>query len=176
MRKINRAIKIRIYPNTNRLKMLRMSTVRLKLHRPIPEEWRLKSVTVSNEPSGKYFTSLLFCCENQAVEKAAYPMFYRRAEKNWRENRESCPSVRKEAEITGNKKRGLLCPVCHEKIRNQRKDFQHKLSTSLAERYDAVCVEDLSLKAMAERRYFGKGVHDNGYGQFLAMLEYKLEE
>ena len=40
--------------------------------------------------------------------------------------------------------------MCNEKIRKQRKDFQHKLSTSLAERYDAVCVEDLSLKAMAE--------------------------
>ena len=41
--------------------------------------------------------------------------------------------------------------LCYEKIRNQRKDFQHKLSTNLAERYDAVCVEDLNLKAMAER-------------------------
>ena len=167
VRKINRAIKIRIYPNTNRLKMLRMSTVRLKLHRQIPEEWRLKSVTVSNEPSGKYFTSLLFCCENQAVEKAAYPMFYRRAEKNWRENRESCPSVRKEAEITGNKKRGLLCPMCNEKIRKQRKDFQHKLSTSLAERYDAVCVEDLSLKAMAEDAISEKVYMTMDMGSFL---------
>jgi len=38
-------------------------------------------VTVSHEPSGKYFACLLFCCENQAVEKAAYPMFYRRVKK-----------------------------------------------------------------------------------------------
>ena len=67
-------------------------------------------------------------------------------------------------------------PLCHEKIRNQRKDFQHKLSTSLAESYDAVCVEDLNLKGMAGGFHFGKGVHDNGYGLFLSMLEYKLEE
>ena len=31
----------------------------------IPEGWKLKSVTVSREPSGKYFASLLFDCENQ---------------------------------------------------------------------------------------------------------------
>ena len=35
----------------------------------IPEGWKLKSVTVSREPSGKYFASLLFDCENQTAEK-----------------------------------------------------------------------------------------------------------
>ena len=64
----------------------------------------------------------------------------------------------------------------HEKIKNQRKDFQHKLSRELAERYDAVCVEDLNLKGMSGGLHLGKGVQDNGYGQFLSMLGYKLEE
>ncbi|MFR1878896.1 MAG: RNA-guided endonuclease InsQ/TnpB family protein [Blautia wexlerae] len=45
----------------------------------------------------------------------------------------------------------------HEKIKNQRKDFQHKLSHSLAEDYDAVCVEDLNLKGTAGGLHFGKG-------------------
>ena len=66
--------------------------------------------------------------------------------------------------------------LCHEKIKNQRKDFQHKLSRGLAERYDAVCVEDLNLKGMSGGLHLGKGVQDNGYGQFLSMLGYKLEE
>ena len=64
----------------------------------------------------------------------------------------------------------------HEKIKNQRKDFQHKLSHSLAEDYDAVCVEDLDLKGISRGLHFGKGIQDNGYGQFLSMLGYKLEE
>ena len=64
----------------------------------------------------------------------------------------------------------------HEKIKNQRKDFQHKLSHSLAEDYDAVCVENLNLKGIAGGLHFGKGIQDNGYGQFLSMLGYKLEE
>ena len=46
------------------LKLPKMAAVRIKLHRPISEKWKLKSVTVSREPSGKYFASLLFYCEN----------------------------------------------------------------------------------------------------------------
>ena len=87
------------------LKLPKMQPVKIKLHRMIPEGWKLKSVTVSREPSGKYFASLLFDCENQTAEKrqaekflgmdfamhgmcvfstgerAGYPMFYRNAEK-----------------------------------------------------------------------------------------------
>ncbi|MZT16669.1 transposase, partial [Blautia wexlerae] len=87
------------------LKLPKMQPVKIKLHRIIPEGWKLKSVTMSREPSGKYFASLLFDCENQTVEKrqaekflgidfamhgmcvfstgerAGYPMFYRNAEK-----------------------------------------------------------------------------------------------
>ena len=43
----------------------------MKKHREPAEGLRLKSVTVSMEPSGKYFASLLYegdSCENQAAE------------------------------------------------------------------------------------------------------------
>ncbi|WP_343008861.1 transposase [Blautia obeum] len=147
---------------------------------------------------GKYFASLLFCCENQTAEKrpaekfigidfamqgmcvfstgkrAEYPMFYRNTEKKLaREQRKLSRCQKGSQNYKKQKKRVALC---HEKIRNQRKDFQHKLSASLAESFDAVCVEDLNLKGMAGGLHLGKGVHDNGYGLFLSMLEYKLEE
>ena len=147
---------------------------------------------------GKYFASLLFCCENQTAEKrpagkfigidfamqgmcvfstgkrAEYPMFYRNTEKKLaREQRKLSRCQKGSQNYKKQKKRVALC---NEKIRNQRKDFQHKLSASLAESFDAVCVEDLNLKGMAGGLHFGKGVHDNGYGLFLSMLEYKLEE
>ena len=147
---------------------------------------------------GKYFASLLFCCENQTAEKrpaekfigidfamqgmcvfstgkrAEYPMFYRNTEKKLaREQRKLSRCQKGSQNYNKQKKRVALC---HEKIRNQRKDFQHKLSASLAESFDAVCVEDLNLKGMAGGLHLGKGVHDNGYGLFLSMLEYKLEE
>ena len=180
------------------LHLPKMSVIRIKLHRQIPSDWKLKSVTVSREPSGKYFASLLFCCENQTVEKrpaerflgidfamqgmcvfstgerAGYPMFYRKAEKKLaREQRKLSHCEKGSRNYQKQKKRVALC---HEKIKNQRKDFQHKLSRELAERYDAVCVEDLNMKGMSGGLHLGKGVQDNGYGQFLFMLGYKLEE
>ena len=60
---------------------------------------------------------------------------------------------------------------------NQRKDFLHKRSTVIAKQYDAVCVEDLDMKAIANKGFGnGKATMDNGYGMFLVMLEYKLRD
>ena len=114
------------------LKLPKMTAIRTKFHRPISEKWKLKSVTVSREPSGKYFASLLFCCENQTVEKrsaekflgidfamqgmcvfstgerAGYPMFYRNAEKNLPGNRENFPDVKRAAVTIRNRRKRLL--------------------------------------------------------------------
>lgn len=65
----------------------------------------------------------------------------------------------------------------YEHIANQRKDFLHKQSTAIAKQYDVVCVEDLNMKALANRGFHnGKATLDNGYGKFLVLLRYKLEE
>ena len=39
------------------------------------------------------------------------------------------------------------------------------LGEELAEKFDAVCVEDLNLKGIAGGLHFGKGIQDNGYGR-----------
>ena len=62
-------------------------------------------------------------------------------------------------------------------VANQRKDFLHKRSTAIAKQYDAVCVEDLNMKAIANKGFGnGKATLDNGYGMFLTMLDYKLRD
>ena len=43
-----------------RLKLPKMSPLRIIVHRDVPEKGRLKSVTVTREPSGKYYASLLY--------------------------------------------------------------------------------------------------------------------
>ena len=55
---------------------------------------------------------------------------------------------------------------CHEKIRNQRRDYLHKLSRRITDQYDIVAVEDIDMKAMSQCLHFGKSVQDNGYGMF----------
>ena len=51
------------------LKLPKIGQVRLKQHRFVPSEYRLKSVTVSQTPSGKYYASILFEYEDQVQEK-----------------------------------------------------------------------------------------------------------
>lgn len=62
-------------------------------------------------------------------------------------------------------------------IANQRTDFLHKEALALAEEWDIICVETLDMKEMSNRTFGnGKATMDNGYGEFLQILEYKLKD
>ena len=50
------------------LKLPKIGQVRLKQHRAVPNGYRLKSVTVSQTPGGKYYASILFQYEDQVQE------------------------------------------------------------------------------------------------------------
>jgi len=63
----------------------------------------------------------------------------------------------------------------HETITNARADFNRKLATELCSKYDAVCIETLSLKGMSRALRLGKSVHDLGYAEFVARLKQKAE-
>ena len=75
---------------------------------------------------------------------------------------------------------GILNPTSFviepEKVRNQRKDYLHKLSRRIADHYDAAAVEDIDMKAMSQCLKFGKSVMDDSFGMFRSMLGYKLSE
>ena len=189
-----------ILVESKRIRLPKLKWIAMKKHREPAEDFRLKSVTVSMEPSGKYFASLLYegySCENQAAESdystakilgIDYAMqgmavfsekieteeagFFRKNEKRLaREQRKLSRCVRGSHNYELQKKKVARC---HEKIRNQRRDYLHKLSRKIVDSYDAVAVEDIDMKAMGQRLHFGKSVQDNGYGMFREMLDYKL--
>lgn len=65
----------------------------------------------------------------------------------------------------------------HEHIANQRLDYLQKESTRLADQYNAILIEDLDMKAIANKGFSnGKATFDNGWGMFTTMLDYKMEE
>ncbi|MCL2775545.1 MAG: transposase [Oscillospiraceae bacterium] len=53
---VNSNIKIK----DNHITLPKVGAVKIKLHRSVPENYILKSVTVSKTPSGKYYASILF--------------------------------------------------------------------------------------------------------------------
>ena len=77
------------------------------------------------------------------------------------------------------KKQLLRVKNLHEHIANQRKDYLHKTSRYLANKYDYVFVEDLDLKEISSKRKeklkLGIFVSDLAFGTFLNQLKYKLE-
>lgn len=180
----------------NRLILPKVKGIRIKKHRDIPDYYRIRSVTVSRTPTNKYYVSILFEYEEDIIsnkgnnfigldyamdglyvssnnERADYPKYYRQSlDKLKREQRK----LSKMQKCSSNyKKQRLRLSKIHEKIANQRKDFLHKTSYQIANDYDGVCIETLNMKGMSQSLNFGKSVHDNGYGMFVSMLNYKLE-
>ena len=62
-----------------------------------------------------------------------------------------------------------------EHIANQRKDFNHKLSTEIANENQVVVLETLNIKGMVKNRRLAKAINDAGWYQFITFLKYKLE-
>lgn len=194
---VNRNIRI----EGRKIRLPKIGPVRIRVHRDIPEGWKLKSVTVSREATGKYYASLLFELpesENQAAgregekrylgvdyamnglavlsdgTKVGYPGYYRQAQERLAGEQRKLSRCEKGSRNYMKQKRKVA--KVHEKVRNQRKDYLHKLSRTLADRYDVIGVEDIDMKAMSRSLHFGKSVMDNGYGMLRTMLEYKLKE
>lgn len=180
------------------IKLPKLKLVKIKQHREIPTDYKLKSCTISKTKSGKYYISILteyekeikpvsiqkvvgldfamdgLYVESEQGEKANYPRFYR----------QSLDKLAKEQRILSRKKKGsarwekqrLKVAELQEKTANQRKNFLHHQSKELASTYDAVIIEDLDMKGMSQALHFGKSVHDNGWGMFTTFLSYKLKE
>ena len=72
-------------------------------------------------------------------------------------------------------KQRLVVAKLHEKIRNQRSDYLHKLSTDLLNRYDTLCFEDLHIKGMVRNRPLARSISEQGWAGFRRMCEYKAE-
>lgn len=173
------------------------SLIKIKIHRNIPDNYKLKSVTISQYASGKYFASILFEYENQVIEKksktfvgldfsmhelyvdsegiyANYPKYYRQAQLKLAREQRKFSKMEKGSK--NREKQRIKLAIVHEKVANQRKDFLHKLSKKLIEKFDCVCIEDLNMKALSQVLNFGKSVMDNGWGMFVNFLDYKSKE
>lgn len=160
---------------------------------------KVKSATVSQSASGKYFVSILteyefeepkiklnldnslgldysshdFFVDSQS-NKANYPRFFRIYEEKLAKEQRKLSRMKYDS--NNYRKQRIKVAKVHEKISNSRLDFLHKLSTDLANTYDIICVEDINLRGMSQLLTLGKSTMDNGFGMFRTFLSYKLED
>jgi putative transposase len=64
----------------------------------------------------------------------------------------------------------------HRKIRRQRDDFLHKLSTQLVEKYGCIIFEDLNIKGMLKNHCLAKHISDASWNKLIQFTTYKAEE
>jgi len=186
------------------IKLPKIGKVKAVIHRIPDSSWIIKSATISQEADGSYYASILFEFNDHVNAYVAdvtnavgldysspnlyvdsngdigtnhkyFKESYKKLAKLQRKLSKKIGSRKGELKSHNFYKQLHKVNKIHSKIKHQRLDNLHNISTGIANRYDIVCVEDLNMKAMSNKGFKnGRSTMDNGYSLFLSMLEYKL--
>jgi putative transposase len=177
----------------------KVGKIKAKLHRNI--EGTIKTVTVSLEPSGKYFASILTEAEGEnptvssegkiievdlglahfaitsdgnKVSKYSNPKHLAKHEKNLKRKQQKLAKKQKGSK-SRNKAKKTVAKV-YDRVTKSRQDFLHKLSRKLVNENQVVVVENLNVKGMVRNHNLAKAIYDAGWGTFTNFLDYKLQK
>ena len=155
---------------------------------------RILSATVSQNPSGKYFVSVLctdveilpmeptgamvgidlgikeiaITSDNQHFEN---PKYYAKSQKKLARLQRQLS--RKPKGSKNRNKARIKVARLHEHVANQRNDAIHKMTTALIRDYDLICTETLMPKNMVKNRKLSKAISDAAWGEIIRQMEYK---
>ena len=167
------------------------------LHRPIPEEFKVKTASVTKKADGYYLTLSLedptvptikpdfnpgsitgidvglkdFLTTSEG-EVVAIPQYYRKSQKHLRVIQKRVSRSKKGSNRRSKAVKHLAKQ--HKKVADKRKDFHFKTANNLLKKYDVIAHENLNVKGLARTR-LAKSVNDAGWSNFLSILASKAE-
>ena len=165
--------------------------VKIKCHRKF--SGIIKSATISQVPSGKYFISILVDSEHYFPQEAEgkigidmglevycslstgikipNPRFIKQYEDKLAYEQKKLS--RKTKGSKRYEKQRIRVAKVYEKISNCRNDFLHKLSNIITNENQVIIMETLSSKEVQQNRQLSKSVSDVTWYEFSRQLEYK---
>lgn len=174
-----------------KIKLPKLKTVKAKLHREFKGE--IKSATVSQASSGKYFVSVLVetehvemsytegnigldlgikdLCITSNGEKYGNPKTIKKYEKKLAKLQRRLAHKEKGGSNYYKQKKRIA--LCHEKITNTRKDYLHKVSNEIISENQVIVSENLQIRNMVKNHHVAKSISDVSWYELTRQLEYK---